>query len=357
MNTVRNQKRSTCEFANALDRHVDASKVFWDRDFLNMIADHCPFQHWAIVMYDNSFRFVDSLNSGRAWLFEDYYKEVSFQDHDYLAHFISDHFDEISRDNMIVKGSEVLPAGYKDYDNILNYGGLQYAAVLPIDHTYRLTAYKEPTAGDFSDDDISTLQDMMSLIKFGYSSFKKQRKANTLTKVKTSLLDSLGIGCITLDKNFHVLDCNDLATYASQGVWDELDDESISDCILKTFPDMRKNQQVQKNGYILSLIPYREVGYYGDVQQYYSVVLTKETQWGKLKERRDSDLPFFTLSPRELEVLDMFAKGTEYKDISERLFISEGTLRTHLKNIYRKLNVSNQRKLIYEYVKYCQKNL
>lgn len=351
-----NSKRGAQRLVDALDKHIDTSKVFWDEDFLGMIVDNCSFQHWAIVMYDNGFNFMDSLNCGRAWHFGECYKRESFQNQDYLAHFISDHFDEISRSNRIVKSSAVLPEDYKDYTNILNDSGLQYAAVLPIDQTYRLTAYKETAAGDFSDEEIAVLQDMMSLIKFGYGNFKKQRTSHTLSRVKTSLLDNLGIGCITLDKGFHVIDCNELATYNSQAIWNEAGSDYITDHILEMFPDVRRKQQIQKNGYMVTLVPYREVGYYGDVQQYYSVVMTKESQWRKLQERKNSEFPFFTLSARELEVLDLFAQGTEYKDISDKLFISEGTLRTHLKNIYRKLNISNQRKLIYEYVKYCQNN-
>ena len=63
-------------------------------------------------------------------------------------------------------------------------------------------------------------------------------------------------------------------------------------------------------------------------------------------------LPFDSLSSREMEVLDAFAGGLESKEISDRLFISEGTVRTHLKSIYRKLEISNQRKLIFEYTRY-----
>lgn len=48
------------------------------------------------------------------------------------------------------------------------------------------------------------------------------------------------------------------------------------------------------------------------------------------------------LSPRELEVLSLVAEGLKREKIASRLFLSEGTVKTHLKNIYQKLEVSGK---------------
>ena len=47
----------------------------------------------------------------------------------------------------------------------------------------------------------------------------------------------------------------------------------------------------------------------------------------------------FDLSVREMEVLALLVKDEQEVDIARRLFISPHTVRTHVKNIYRKLNV------------------
>ncbi len=48
------------------------------------------------------------------------------------------------------------------------------------------------------------------------------------------------------------------------------------------------------------------------------------------------------LSAREMEVLQLLAKGLFYKEIAEQLFISTGTVRQHIHNIYEKLHVQNR---------------
>ncbi|MBL7959502.1 response regulator transcription factor [bacterium] len=49
-----------------------------------------------------------------------------------------------------------------------------------------------------------------------------------------------------------------------------------------------------------------------------------------------------TLSPREMEVLNELCTGKSYKMIADVLFISEETVRRHLKSIYKKLHVSSK---------------
>ena len=48
------------------------------------------------------------------------------------------------------------------------------------------------------------------------------------------------------------------------------------------------------------------------------------------------------LTPRELEILKLLADGNSYAQITQQLFITENTLKTHIKRIYSKLNVHNR---------------
>ena len=48
------------------------------------------------------------------------------------------------------------------------------------------------------------------------------------------------------------------------------------------------------------------------------------------------------LSPRELEVLRLVAAGSTNNDIARKLWVAEQTVKFHLSNIYRKLDVANR---------------
>jgi DNA-binding NarL/FixJ family response regulator len=48
------------------------------------------------------------------------------------------------------------------------------------------------------------------------------------------------------------------------------------------------------------------------------------------------------LSPRELEVLELIARGSTNREAARQLFISEATIKTHLLHVYAKLGVNDR---------------
>jgi DNA-binding NarL/FixJ family response regulator len=52
------------------------------------------------------------------------------------------------------------------------------------------------------------------------------------------------------------------------------------------------------------------------------------------------------LTPREIEIARMVARGLRNKTVAEMLFVSEGTVKTHLHSIFEKLGVRSRAELI-----------
>jgi DNA-binding NarL/FixJ family response regulator len=63
------------------------------------------------------------------------------------------------------------------------------------------------------------------------------------------------------------------------------------------------------------------------------------------------------LTPREVELLELFAKGQSYKDAARVLGISPLTVGNHVKSIYRKLAVHSRGEAVYEAIKTGQLNI
>ena|SRR3972149_930977 len=77
------------------------------------------------------------------------------------------------------------------------------------------------------------------------------------------------------------------------------------------------------------------------------VWLDNKTVFNLLKEvnpvRQDNQ---HLLTHREKEIITLIVKGDNNKKIAKELFISEPTVKTHLHNIFRKLNVKNRLQLL-----------
>lgn len=61
---------------------------------------------------------------------------------------------------------------------------------------------------------------------------------------------------------------------------------------------------------------------------------------GNFQQQKNSLLE--KLSRREQEILELLSKGFRYKEIADQLFLSIETIRTHVRNMYEKLQVNSR---------------
>lgn len=63
-------------------------------------------------------------------------------------------------------------------------------------------------------------------------------------------------------------------------------------------------------------------------------------------QKQIEHLASYQLSVRELEIFKLYATGKQRNEIGQLLFISDNTVKTHLKNLFTKLNVNNRTQVI-----------
>lgn len=68
---------------------------------------------------------------------------------------------------------------------------------------------------------------------------------------------------------------------------------------------------------------------------------------GRFRQRCEIVANTYLLSRRESEVMYHLARGYKSSHIQQQLYISEGTAKTHIRHIYRKLNIHSQQDLIH----------
>lgn len=71
-----------------------------------------------------------------------------------------------------------------------------------------------------------------------------------------------------------------------------------------------------------------------------------ETRHQRFQERCRRVSEYFKLTPKETEIMILYAKGRTSKHIQDELFISRGTVTTHLRHIYQKLDVHDKQEMI-----------
>jgi DNA-binding NarL/FixJ family response regulator len=71
----------------------------------------------------------------------------------------------------------------------------------------------------------------------------------------------------------------------------------------------------------------------------------------------DANCESYQLTSREIEIVALIRQGFKYKEIGEKLFISERTVTKHLQNVYEKAGVSNRVELIHRLEQTQQSNI
>jgi len=73
-----------------------------------------------------------------------------------------------------------------------------------------------------------------------------------------------------------------------------------------------------------------------------SKLLTEFALMAKRSNERTEQVPTPRLTERELEVLKLVARGLNNRDIARELFISENTVKNHIRNILEKLQLHSR---------------
>jgi RNA polymerase sigma factor (sigma-70 family) len=126
--------------------------------------------------------------------------------------------------------------------------------------------------------------------------------------------------------------------------------------VLSTFDDDRyiaDSIRAGAKGYLLKDMPSEELAqairavYRGYTQMGPGLLEKLMTNDIPEPERAGQALPeaFAQLTPREREVLELVALGLTNRDIAQQLYISEGTVKTHVTHLLTRLNLRNRAQL------------
>ena len=365
-------------FAIALDTHILNTEAFFDDNFLNLLEEHLGYSSSSFVCYESNSIYKTSQGHNLP-MGETY--EQNFLTEDPLAKYISTNFNEIySRDINITKSSEVFSDYHSSrYHMFLNkYMDLGYVAVIPFNNL-RLSVYKTESEGDFTPDEIRMLHILEKIIISKYILFSKiiqPSYGHTLEELKNKYFDTLSTGVIILNDQYIELNCNSVGRKYMNSLSPAL---SISSYFSNLIPLLNLSplnktpiyteRLVKLDDYIINIRLYPTSEKQDSTSQYVYFItielntLTDESEIFTENNRHEPLSPEqlnqefarkYHLSPRETEVVEALSQGQKYQDIANTLFISINTVRTHVKNIYQKLEIDNQRTLLFIYNQFLQ---
>ena len=341
-------------FLNELEKHQQSSNQFFVTGLLELVRKYSGYDNIYLTKYDGNRVLTDALSIDKADLFHQYYKH-SFYKHDVLAEYLFRLPQELLQSGRSVfKGTELTEIQdfiRTDYVDFMGRGGFSYVAVMDFKF-YRLNFFKGHGQTDFSTGEVNFLSLIQNIIAGRFRNFQAEANIKLVDQIRRTFLSDEGIGFIIFDDSKAVLDYNQKGLQYVMELCPAPQISETLDSLVKIINDNAEQGSplhCRYKDYSLSMNTIHTLGE-DVVKRYFYLAITRQPH--AIMEAKELTQRFTELSKRELEVLDAFCRGDDYNEIATRLFITEHTVRAHLKRIYRKLDVPNQRALVFLYSQY-----
>ena len=175
---------------------------------------------------------------------------------------------------------------------------------------------------------------------------------------KLSICENI-IGLFEVDKpDIVIMDIDMPGKNGIEGVW-EIKQRwpEIKVLMLTVFEDEEKifaAIRAGANGYLLKKDSPQKI--IDSIEQVYAgespmngMIASKVLDYFQQQQKKNLAIANLNITERESEILQLLIKGLSYKEIALSIFICVETLNSHIKNIYRKLNVHSRSELSARY--------
>lgn len=341
-------------FANALERYQRTAQDFFAPGLLRILADSFEWKNLGLTFY-NGDKFLGCHGINQAKYLKDIYPCGLYQQ-DVFAKYITRRMNTAApASSPVIWSSEVATQTSGDFDvtlNIWSRAGLRYAATLAFP-THRISFYKSADEADFTELELTNLTCIYSILSEQWTSFQERQGLQLCSAIKNLSLTDMNLNFIVFDEWGNPLEYNGQVLALLQRLCETDHLQQIFHYLLTAFWNEGSHPAPKlMRGYTVRMNTISRVDSFHMIKRYYCFMITRPSTSADMSQETVELLG--QLTSREWEVLAAFCSGSDYHQVAKSLYISESTVRTHLKNIYRKLHVDNQRSLIRLYSQYEQ---
>ncbi len=343
------------QFANTLERYLQTAEEFFSPTLLKIISDSFEWKNIGLTCYSGD-QFLGSYGINQAKFLNDIYLN-GFQRQDAFAKYITQCASSLSnRPTPVICSSELACRSQSDFGENLNFwgqAGLHYVATL-VFPSHRISFYKSMDEGDFGEPELTFLACIYSILSEKMSSFQKNQSLQICSSIKSLSLQKMDLNFIVFDEWGNPLEYSEQVLSLLQKLYGTVHLSTIFQNLIDLFQPDVSNSEYRKTvrGYTIRMNTISKIDSLHMIKRYFCFVISLPSTDSEFSQEAFGR--FKLLSSREWEVLSAFCDGKDYHEVAQALYISDSTVRTHLKNIYRKLGVDNQRTLLRMYNQYEQ---
>ncbi len=325
---------------------------------LKNLSDFFGYNHLTFFLADNNGHFIDpvvtNINPDSIKTYINYYHST-------------DIFYALKEPNSTFKKNVITITDimtYRQFENteyyrdFLRLDNLYYEIAVPLILGNNLLGgigvFNPKESGNFTSKDVLILEKLSRFISGSLNNYIQVNQLSYQEKLLENMTSQCPIGLVVLNSNHSIIYSNNIA---KDFCLDILNDKSclnpIEHVMNKLFMECNYRQTDSYPFLCRSIDNYKfkitssiVSNAFTGLEPVIHIYITKEI---KSNNRTLNDIASsYNLTNREVEIITLVSKGLSNKEISQSLFISYHTVKTHMENIFKKLQVDNRASLIYK---------
>ncbi|HML31841.1 response regulator transcription factor [Sporomusa sphaeroides] len=262
--------------------------------------------------------------------------------------------------------------------NVININYKKYLESLSLQHflvTYlfdanqscigRIALANTKEQGNFTKKDIQLMSTISKHISYRYSHFLEKKARIEKLNIMNKCYTNISMGILLLDNKFNVVDSNKVASeYCSEILTFQTDavckaskyskykiQQQVANIVSDNIISLKKDdaQTVFKTysaTYTCTITPCIAHDIHDNLETLYYIYISKQVN--SERDNLEKFAQLYNLTTQELAIIHLVKEGCSSIEISQKLFISKHTVKSHFTNIYRKLNISGRVALLHK---------
>lgn len=318
---------------------------------LSSLSQIFEFYHLTFLLFDRNLHIksLEGLNMDDSLflIYKDYYHKTDIF---YPKKYINYH----SNSSILI--TDLM--SYKEYEkteyymDFLSNQNLYFQIALPLKNNNKLLGgigiFKEKDDKIFTKQEISMLNTISKLISYKLDNILTIDKITMEKQIFKNCMEQPSSAIIILDSEYKVFYYNDTLKEICCKITKEISFSNalqklktiIAANIINYMANNNNYIDIHLNLYNLKIISTSLPSIINRFETFYIVYIDKISNSHEMFSKK------YNLTKRELEITTLILEGYTNKEISNKLFISPHTVKTHVENIFRKVNVSNRISLI-----------